>query len=109
VQLLDNTAKGMKTAKFRRHHGVKESTIHLIKINLDKIRGSIKDKSHEVQKLVILCQVALFDLTNKGETRELEHNKQSTRKQNPHSNLAYSHTQATRHDHPDIVHTGIAT
>ena len=56
----------MKTAKFRRHHGVKESTIQLIKKNLDKIRGSIKDKSHQAQKLLVLCQVALFDLTNKG-------------------------------------------
>jgi hypothetical protein len=39
--------------------------------NQDKIRGSIKYKSHQVHKLLVLCQVALFDLTNKGETREL--------------------------------------
>ena len=104
----------MKTAKFRRHHGVKKSTIHLIKKNLDKIKGSIKDKSHQVQKLLVSCQVALFDLTNKRETRELEHNQQSTHtvkrtEQSPHSNLAHNHTRATRHDHPDTSHTGIAT
>jgi hypothetical protein len=62
-------ARGMKTAEFRRYHGVKESTIHSTMKNLDTIRGSIKDKSHQVQELLVLCHIALFNLTNEGETR----------------------------------------